>query len=134
MMQTEEERIEAMSQEFEKAFLTSGLRPSVGLFGDGRGHGCAITAMDVAANGRWANNNSMITIRGRVAYELDKLFPPVEYTDWYDFIDGVMTGFDGPPCRGNNEYTLGCKVGYRVRERMLSKAVEEKAVPAEVIA
>ena len=137
---THQEFIETLAQEFELAYLATGLKPIRRDWGDGVQNGCMVTALDVSEHGRSQPAVPLQQIsffrkrRRRVADHLARRFPQVGYAWWHEFVRYCIGGFDGNvtrptqwlkrnvslPCAGASPKLIGAAVADIVARRVFA--------------
>lgn len=147
---TNNEFISTLCQEFELAFLATGLRPVRRSWGDRKETGCMLTALDVSIHGNRepAPQLSLLDMKLEVT-EILRLtdffaakYPQMRKNWWYTFVCYCMSTFDGSvtfPARWlqrNGERELdtsrpklfGAAVGGLVQRHVFAEPVKEQDV------
>lgn len=145
---TQQSFINAVAEEFELAFLSTGLRPARRNWGDGVNDGCMVTALDVGENGAAAPRSLLDELRlpgarvARVVRHLAARFPQFKKTWWKKFVAYGILAFDGfathpvrwlkstanrPLGRRESAKLFGAAVGGLVAQHVCSEAKQERS-------
>jgi len=150
---THRDFVGVVAQEFELAFLSTGLKPVRRKWGDGLSNGCMVTALDVGEHGAAKAITLMEEVRlpfdrmTRVVNHLSARFPQFRRSWWRTFVAYGVLAYDGcatSPSRwlakhgasplGNKKSSaklLGAAVGKLVFANM-SSASQCEVVPATI--
>jgi hypothetical protein len=94
------EFLSAVAHEFELSFLVTGLKPVNRRFGDGKGEGCLVTALDVSEHGNASADAFLDSLEQdarrieRVRDHLHAKFPVADREWWGTFVRYLILSFD----------------------------------------
>lgn len=133
--------------DFEVAFLSSGLRPVAGDFGDGEEIGCAVTAYAKAGQPGYLNDEEAV-LRGLdwdvvmeefTGSDLCARFPGEDLRWWSWFVQAMEEGFDSGNVGREHEYAKGTakwwgfRCGLELARRVFGEAPVEEAPVKEAV-